>query len=484
MGTTRRSSMKIMNLVQGSDDWKAHRREFFNASDAPAMLGISPYKSRNDLLHEMHVGFASEVDQATQARFDDGHRFEALARPLAEEIIGDDLYPVTGTLGKFSASFDGITMDHSITFEHKSLNDTIRAASCAAELPEYLRVQMEHQFLVSGAQKCLFMASKWDASDELIEEVHHWYEHDAELRDKIIAGWAAFVDDLKTYQPREIKEAPKADAIMALPALSIQLRGEVAFSNLPAFKSAADRFIEAIKTDLQTDDDFAQAEATVKFCKTAEDDLEAAKKSALGQTASIDELMRTIDHIQEQLRGKRLLLDKLVKTEKEARKEAIVRDAATAFRAHVEKLEAETRPIQLDVTRPDFAGAIKGKKTLASMHDAVDAALTNAKIEADRIAQDIRKKLVWCKENASGMSALFPDLQQIIVKPFGDFTLLIQSRIDKHKADQEAKLEIERERIRKEEESKVRAEAERLAKIESDKIAAQKAEQDRLAAEA
>jgi predicted phage-related endonuclease len=78
------------------------------------------------LLHALHTGLRPEVDAATQRRFDDGHRYEALARPVAERIIGDDLYPVVGSEGRLSASFDGLTMDESTAFEHKSLNDELR----------------------------------------------------------------------------------------------------------------------------------------------------------------------------------------------------------------------------------------------------------------------------------------------------------------------------------------------------------------------
>ena len=47
--------MKILRLVQGSPEWLAHRARSFNASDAPAMMGCSPDKTRNQLLHELHT---------------------------------------------------------------------------------------------------------------------------------------------------------------------------------------------------------------------------------------------------------------------------------------------------------------------------------------------------------------------------------------------------------------------------------------------
>jgi len=39
--------MKTLNLKQGTKEWHEHRNKHFNASDAPAMMGASPYKTRN-----------------------------------------------------------------------------------------------------------------------------------------------------------------------------------------------------------------------------------------------------------------------------------------------------------------------------------------------------------------------------------------------------------------------------------------------------
>ena len=125
--------MKIHQLTQGSQEWLAYRATHFNASDAPAMMGCSPYKTRAELLREMHTGVAADVDAGTQKRFDNGHRAEALARPLAEEFIGAELYPVVGSLGRLSASFDGLTLEEREGFEHKALNAELKA--CFSAMP-------------------------------------------------------------------------------------------------------------------------------------------------------------------------------------------------------------------------------------------------------------------------------------------------------------------------------------------------------------
>jgi putative phage-type endonuclease len=446
------------NLQQGTPEWHAFRAANFTASDAPAMMGESPYKTRNELLREKATGVSAEVDDATQRCFDDGHRFEALARPLAEEIIGAELYPVVGSEGKLAASFDGLTMLEDICFEHKTLNDEIRACQTADHLPLHYRIQMEQQLMVSGADKCLFMATKWDGNDQLVGDPFvSWYESDPVLRQRIADGWAQFEKDLAAYQHVEVKPEVAGRAPDALPALRIEVSGAVIASNLAEFKARAIEVFNSIKTDLETDEDFANADKTTKWCKEVEDRLEAAKQYALSQTASIDELFRTVDAIKEEARQKRLTLGKLVKQRKESIRVKKVEEARKKFSAHVAALQAEISGVHLVVAQPDFGGAIKVLKTLVSIQNALDTTLAIAKIEADAYAKDVREKLNWFRENAAGHSALFPDLQQIIVKPMEDFALTISSRIEQHKKVEADRLEAERERIRQEEAAKLAA---------------------------
>ncbi len=479
--------MEQHELTQGTPEWLAYRATHRNASDAPAMMGVSPYKTRSQLLHEAYTGLAAEVDAHTQMRFDDGHRFEALARPRAEELVGESLYPVVGSLGTLSASFDGLTICDDTAWEHKTLNDSLRAAirqqggNANDFLAPAYRIQMEQQLLVSGADRALFLATRWEG-DALTEERYCWYTPDQQLRAEIVAGWEQFEIDLANYVPVAQAEKSVAEAIIALPALVANIRGEVTLTNLPTFKEQAERFIAGIKTDLQDDQDFANAELTIKYCDAAEKDIERAKAAAIAQTASIDDLMRTVDLIKDQLRTKRLMLTKLVEKRKLEIKETILAEAKSAYADHVFALEVEIKPLRLAQTTPDFAGAMKNKRTLASLHDAVDTLLASAKIATNTMAADYRAKQTWCREHAASYGFLFMDMASIIGKPMEDFQLVITTRIADHKRAEEAKAEAERARIREEERvkaEKAAAETIRLAQVESDRLAAEAAQAER-----
>jgi predicted phage-related endonuclease len=474
--------MQIHELTQGTPEWNAYRADHDNASDAPAVLGKSPYKTRAELLHERHTGLAKEVSATVQALYDNGHRFEALARPLAEKIIGQDLYPVTGSAGRLSASFDGLTMMEDVIWEHKTLNDGIRAAATALDLGEHLRIQMEQQMMVSGASRVLFSATLWDADDNLVEEKHLWYEGDPQLRAEIAAGWDQFAKDLAAYKPVQPADKPAAAPILQLPALVVQTKGEVVQSNLPDFKVAAEKFIANIKMELSTDEDFANAEATVKFCGDAEKKLEVTKSAVLAQAATIDDVMRTIDNISDQLRTKRLALDKLVTKRKQEIKETILAEAKIAYADHVAALEAEIKPLRLPALQPDFAGAMKNKRTLASLHDAVDTLLASAKISTNATAADYRAKQAWCKEHAAGHGALFMDMAIIITKPTDDFQLIITTRVSAHLAAEAKKEADMRAQIAAEEKAKAEAAAAEQLRVQQEadaRAAAAKEAQER-----
>lgn len=452
--------MQIHDLEQGSTDWDLFRLERFGASEAAAMLGISTRVRRTELLHMKHTGTPKEFSDWVQANIlDYGHHVEALARPLVEELIGTELYPVTCSLGRKSASCDGLTMAGDVAFEHKQWNQALADAVAAGELPDEYMPQCQQIIMVTGCSKVVFACS----DGTLDNFVHMDVLPDPVWQERIDAGWAQFEKDLATYEPTTYAPKPEADPIMALPALRIEIRGEVATTNLPTFKAKAERFIASIKTDLVTDEDFANAEATVKFCEKAEADLEQAKGAALEQTADIADLMRTIDHIAEQLRSKRLTLARTVKDKKELIKAGILSKAKQDFADHVAALDKEIAPLRLVFQARDFAGAMKNKRTLATLQDAVDTELANGKIAVDAIAATVRARLAWYREHAAGHEFLFADLQTVIQKPDEDFRLAVNTRIENHKRQEAEKVE----RLRQEQEAaRQRAEAAAQAQAE------------------
>ena len=223
----------IVEHQQGSEAWLQHRASSFNASELAAAMGVSPYMTRTELIAQKATGLVPEVDAAKQRIFDNGHRYEAIARPWAEDIIGEELFPVVLAAEvdgmRLSASLDGQTMAGDITWEHKSLNENLRQSLDAGVIPSEYHPQMEQGLMLSGASRCLFMASNGDRDTMRFA----WYESQPALRAKIIPIWKQVQADAAACVPSVVEAAkPTGKAPDTLPALRIEVTGMVTASNL------------------------------------------------------------------------------------------------------------------------------------------------------------------------------------------------------------------------------------------------------------
>ena len=446
--------MQIIDHPQGSAAWHAYRATAKNASDAPAMLGISPYKTRTALVQERASGISPEVTPEQQRIFDRGHHFEALARPLAEKLIFDDLSPCVGTDGTYSASFDGITFGGDIVFEHKTLNDTLRAVmqnGCkGADLPEHYRAQMEQQAMVSGCERILFMASRFDANDLPVEVLHCWYTPDPVMRARLIAGWAQFDKDVAAWQPTETAAPAVATPQESLPAVVVQVQGALTIAgNLPAFGQALRSFIERIPARPSTDQEFADADAACKALKKAEDALTQAEDGALAQISDVELMRRTVADLRNLARSTRLATEKLVAAEKEARKLALVQSAQASLMGHITEANGALYSKDAGYIQPPapghFAPCIKGLKSLDSMRERITAELLAEQALINHRRDKLLANRASLHRDGADWVFLFPDFSIAGAKDAEDFEALFifrQAQHEKHMAqERQAKLE-------------------------------------------
>jgi putative phage-type endonuclease len=456
---------EILNVTQGSDEWLQIRKECDTASEAPSALGVGKYKTRDELLLEKKTGIVKEVDAATQALFNRGHETEAQARLIAEKIIGAELYPITARLGidglTLLASMDGLTMSGDIGFEHKLLSEELKQQVLAKKLDPHYSVQLDQEMLVTGADKIMFATS--DGTEENF--FYFWYETTDDNKADVINGWKQFNSDLAAFVPPLNVDTLEAEAVESLPVPSVVVKGEITQSNLGDITPKFDAYLKSIKTELSTDQDFADAEANAKNCRETAKRIEAIQENIIAQMVSVNEVNSVLSGYKAQFNNVGLKLEKAVKEQKENLKTIAVMAAQQAFTAHVQLLEAETKPIRLNVAMPDFGGAIKGIKTVASMHSRINDALAAGKMNADAVARDLRAKQQWLKENADGYQFLFADINTIIHKPMDDLQTLAKLRISDHKEAEAAKAKAMQEQ----------AEAAARAKIEQEQREAEAA---------
>ena len=476
--------MRIIPFTQGTEEWKQSRRGQFTASEASAMMGVHKNVKRSDLLARKATGSEQEFSEWFQANIlDHGHKVEAKALSIAEAIIGEELFPVTGVddaLGLL-ASYDGLTEMHDTCWECKQWNTGKAAMVERGLIPPTDFWQVVQQTAI-GPNRCLYMVT--DGTPDKC--VHVWYERDEKDVQRLLAGWKQFDEDLKGYVPEEIEAPVVGEAVKSLPAVSVQVSGSLDIKdNFAVFGAALRDFVEhQLIREPSTDQDFADLDGQIKTLKKAEDALKAAEEQIFSQVATIDDLKRTKDALYKMARDNRLLAERLLKSEKENRRREILQGGKDALHAHIRRINESMR-VSLPDIKADFAGAMKGKRTIASLKDAVDTTLAHAKIEANQIADKIRINLLTLTDEADAEHMfLFSDLQSIATKENDDFRAMVKVRISDYEAAQEKARAEREEQIRQkavEAERQKAAEAERQKAVEAERQRAAEAERQKAA---
>lgn len=457
-------------LISNTPEWDAHRLNHDNASEVAAVLGLSKTMTRTELMHMKHTGLGKEFSNWVRKNIlDHGHEVEAMARPIVEEIIGENLYPVTCTLGRLGASLDGLTMDELLAFEHKQWNAELAALVADGVVPDYHMPQCQQILLITKAEKLYFVVSDGTRENMVYTVVlpdPAWFE-------RIEAGWKQFHEDLANYVAPEVVTPVVAQPVAGLPVVfDMHVEGKLVSCNIEQYKPAALAYIGAINTKLETDQHFADADLNAKFCRDSAKKLSLAIEQALGQMGDINTAIQSVKEIAAAFDAKGLLLEKLVKSEKEARRDKIVADAVTEFSAHYKQLNDRLGRVAMPAIQVGFSTVVKGLKSIDSMRDKVSTELARVKIEANAVADKIDANLRYLDQVNAPMF-LFSDLQTVCLKAPDDFQMLVKSRVSDHAAKEAARIEAERARIRQEE-------IDRLAREQAEHAHAVRVEAERI----
>jgi len=228
----------IVQLVQGSEAWHAHRRGLRNASETPAVLGLSPWVTP----YQLWLMKTGRAEQAVNAAMQRGTALEPLARHAYEVETGQVMQPLVLQDGLYSASLDGMTLDGDLIVEikcpYKGAASALWQSVEGGEVPANYRAQIQHQLMVSGAGQ----AHLWvfDAQRGLL----HVAEPDVAAVEAIRAAWDAIAVFLDTDVPPPLVEADarqredEAWQLAALAFVGAKREVEVADARLEATREA------------------------------------------------------------------------------------------------------------------------------------------------------------------------------------------------------------------------------------------------------
>ena len=471
--------MKILNLVQGSDEWLAARLNYACASEAPVIMNASKFMTRRQLL-DAKRGWKKNPDSSFKKRlFSKGHEHEDVARHFLELERCECFPPVVGMLEdygnnpfNFLASFDGLGDDTGTIWEHKDWN-LVLAENVRNEILEPLYYwQLEHQMLVANASEVAFTCS----DGTLKNRVTMMYQSVPERREQLILGWQQFYRDLESHEVEAKVEVIVAEKT-AMPGVIFEVSGTDIETNISDVLDTVKQLSqEEMERVLESDLDFANKEQLNKDVKKARDALKATTTDLRGQFVSYSEFETVAAQLDEVLQKMQSHGEKQVKQAKEKKKAKIIQVGIDGIARVVAEHNKKISPVMIQElvnVNPDFVAAVKGKRNIESLQSAVDAVVGNVITSIQIVAKTVEINLVYLRENTAGYEFLFNDYLTIINQAPEAFAAVVKMRIHEYQEAEKKRLDEERERIRIEEEAKAEA-----------KVKADKEEADRKAKEA
>lgn len=141
-------------MKQGSPEWLAHRKNFLGASDAPVVLGVSPWRTPYQLWQEK-LGLDPGQEENSGMRY--GKRKEAEALKAYEDYTGllvstneKDTLVYHPEKNFMMSSLDGITFDKTMAVEIKNPCGQDHDIAKSGKIPEKYYPQVQHQLACLG----------------------------------------------------------------------------------------------------------------------------------------------------------------------------------------------------------------------------------------------------------------------------------------------------------------------------------------------
>lgn len=200
-------TMKIIDLTQNSPEWLEFRRNKIGASDAPIILGISPFKTP----YQLYLDKVEGVRQEQNAAMKRGQNMEAEARESFEKMyemlymnkIKVVPYVVQSECYDWMiASLDGIDIEKDVMVEIKCPGPKDHQLATEGKIPEHYIPQLQHQLFVTGYESMFYFSYRnGDGHPVLLE-----YKRDNEAMAKLIKEETKFIECIRSKTPPSLTD--------------------------------------------------------------------------------------------------------------------------------------------------------------------------------------------------------------------------------------------------------------------------------------
>lgn len=147
-------------IKQNTEEWHDWRGKGIGASEAPIILGLSPWKTAYQLW-EQKLGLVKKEKDNWATNI--GHDFEEVARQHFELTYERSMKPAlvqSKSLPFIRASLDGMSPDGKEILEIKNPGKDDHEIAKKGEVPAKYYAQIQHQLFASGAAMCHYWSFK------------------------------------------------------------------------------------------------------------------------------------------------------------------------------------------------------------------------------------------------------------------------------------------------------------------------------------
>lgn len=175
-------------MRQDTEEWHEFRRRHVGASDAPIIMGVSPWRTLKELWEEKVTGISNYKENFAMTR---GKELEPEARKLYEFLTDRCVNPevLEHPQYKFlSASFDGLSPFGNFACEIKISGKKDHQKALDGEIPEKYYPQLQHQIFVANLEEIDYFS--WNEDSHALITVKRDQQYIVKMVEKELEFWS------------------------------------------------------------------------------------------------------------------------------------------------------------------------------------------------------------------------------------------------------------------------------------------------------
>lgn len=184
--------MKFVDLKQNTPEWLEFRKTHIGASDAPIIMGVSPWCTPRQLW-EKKLGLRDDsFDSSAMKRGRDLEDVARLEFLFKTQICVAPAVVECGKLSWMSASFDGIDDTHKHIVEIKCPGKEDHQKALDNNVPEKYYPQLQHQMFVADVESMSYFS--FDGKEGVLVDVRADQEYQSRLIEKENNFWNCLIN--------------------------------------------------------------------------------------------------------------------------------------------------------------------------------------------------------------------------------------------------------------------------------------------------